>query len=71
MNEFWKFFLLGLGSGAIYALVALGIVLVYRGSGVVNFAHGVFALTGAALLVAIAALGLYVWRTDQERFAPA
>lgn len=32
---------------------------------------GMFALTGAASLVAIAALGLYVWRTGQERFAPA
>jgi MFS family permease len=32
---------------------------------------GMFALTGAALLVAIAALGLFVWRTGQERFAPA
>ncbi len=31
---------------------------------------GMFALTGAALLVAIAALGLYVWRTGQGRFAP-
>ncbi len=53
MNEFWKFFLLGLGSGAIYALVALGIVLVYRGSGVVNFAHGVFALTGAGVFTEV------------------
>ena len=49
MTEFWKFFLLGLGGGAIYALVALGIVLVYRGSGVVNFATGAFTLTGAAV----------------------
>ncbi|HEY7909899.1 MAG TPA: MFS transporter [Thermomicrobiales bacterium] len=31
---------------------------------------GMFALTGAALLVAIAALGLHVWRAGQERFAP-
>jgi sulfate-transporting ATPase len=53
VNEFWKFFLLGLGSGAIYALVALGIVLVYRGSGVVNFAHGVFALTGAGVFTEV------------------
>ncbi len=53
MNEFWKFFLLGLGSGAVYALVALGIVLVYRGSGVVNFAHGVFALTGAGVFTEV------------------
>jgi branched-subunit amino acid ABC-type transport system permease component len=55
VNEFWKFFLLGLGSGAIYALVALGIVLVYRGSGVVNFAHGVFALTGASVFTEVRA----------------
>ena len=49
MTDFWKFFLLGLGSGAIYALVALGIVIVYRGSGVVNFATGALTLTGAAV----------------------
>jgi ABC-type branched-subunit amino acid transport system ATPase component/ABC-type branched-subunit amino acid transport system permease subunit len=49
VTDFWKFFLLGLGSGAIYALVALGIVIVYRGSGVVNFATGALTLTGAAV----------------------
>jgi ABC-type branched-subunit amino acid transport system ATPase component/branched-subunit amino acid ABC-type transport system permease component len=51
MTEFGRFLLLGLGSGAIYALVALGIVLVYRGSGVVNFANGALSLTGAAVYV--------------------
>ena len=48
MSSFIQFALLGLGTGAIYALVALGLVLVYRGSGVVNFAHGAIALSGAA-----------------------
>jgi ABC-type branched-subunit amino acid transport system ATPase component/branched-subunit amino acid ABC-type transport system permease component len=48
MSEFTKFFLLGLGAGGAYSLLALGIVLVYRGSGVVNFAQGAFALVGAA-----------------------
>jgi len=41
-----RFAILGLGLGAVYALVAQGIVLIYRGSGVVNFAHGMSA--GAA-----------------------
>ena len=48
MSEFLQFVLLGLGTGAIYALVSLGLVLVYRGSGVVNFSHGAIALSGAA-----------------------
>ena len=51
MEDALKFFLIGLGTGAVYALAALGIVLVYRGSGVVNFAHGAMALIGAATFV--------------------
>jgi len=39
--------LLGLGSAAIYALLAQGMVLIYRGSGVVNFAHAAIAGVGA------------------------
>ncbi|MFF3872195.1 ATP-binding cassette domain-containing protein [Streptomyces sp. NPDC001978] len=42
-----RFALLGLGTGAIYALLAQGIVLVYRGSGILNFAQGAIAMTGA------------------------
>ncbi|SNQ46830.1 ABC transporter [Frankia canadensis] len=50
MQEFFQFALLGLGGGAIVALLAQGIVLIYRGSGVVNFAHGAFALAGAYIV---------------------
>jgi len=35
--------------GAVYALTAQGLVLIYRGSGVVNFAQGAFAMVGAFL----------------------
>jgi sulfate-transporting ATPase len=38
--------LLGLGAGAAYGLAALGLVLVYRGSGVINFAHGAVGMIG-------------------------
>ena len=41
------FFLLGAGTGAVYVLAAQGLVLIHRGSGVVNFANGGFALIGA------------------------
>ena len=42
-----RFAVLGLGAGAVYGLTALGIVLVYRGSGVVNFAQGAIGMIGA------------------------
>jgi len=42
-----QFALLGLGPGAVYALSALGLVLVYRGSGVLNFAHGALGAVAA------------------------
>ncbi|KQW08637.1 branched-chain amino acid ABC transporter permease/ATP-binding protein [Streptomyces sp. Root369] len=47
MDDVLRFALLGLGLGALYALTAHGIVLVYRGSGVLNFAHGAIGMAGA------------------------
>jgi branched-chain amino acid transport system permease protein len=41
----------GLGIGAIYALVALGFVLLIRAANVVNFAQGEFSMLGAYLMV--------------------
>jgi len=45
--EVVQFALLGLGLGAIYALTGQGIVAIYQGSGVLNFAQGALALLGA------------------------
>ncbi|MET7401015.1 branched-chain amino acid ABC transporter permease/ATP-binding protein [Dactylosporangium sp. NPDC005572] len=42
-----QYSILGLGSGAAYALLAQGILLIYRGSGIVNFSHGGFAMLAA------------------------
>jgi ABC-type branched-subunit amino acid transport system ATPase component/branched-subunit amino acid ABC-type transport system permease component len=41
------FALIGLATGAVYSMLAQGLVLVYRGSGVVNFAQGALAMVGA------------------------
>ena len=38
------FLVLGLGTGATYAGLGMGLVVAYRGSGVINFAHGAFAM---------------------------
>jgi sulfate-transporting ATPase len=40
VQSFLQFLIIGLGAGATYALFAQGAVLIYRGSGLVNFAQG-------------------------------
>jgi ABC-type branched-subunit amino acid transport system ATPase component/branched-subunit amino acid ABC-type transport system permease component len=45
--EIIRFALLGIATGAIYAVLAQGLVLVYRGSGLLNFAQGAMAMVGA------------------------
>jgi branched-chain amino acid transport system permease protein len=46
-SDFFTVFLIGITTGSVYALVALGYTLVYGILQLINFAHGdVFALTG-------------------------
>ena len=60
MDVFVKLTVAGLSDGAILALAALGFVIVYKASGVINFAQGHFLLIGAyVLLAAIADWGLH------------
>ena len=49
MNEVLEYSLLGLLSGGVTALIALSFVLIYKGTGVVNFAVGEFMMLGAYL----------------------
>jgi len=48
----------GLALGAIYALVALGFVVIYRASKVFNFAQGDFLTLGAFLMSTLAGAGV-------------
>jgi branched-chain amino acid transport system permease protein len=50
MDVFVQLTVAGLANGAILALAALGFVLVYKASGVINFAQGQFLLVGAYVL---------------------
>jgi len=47
VGQFIQFAINGLMSGAIYALIAVGIVSVYKATKVVNFAHGYLIMFGA------------------------
>jgi branched-chain amino acid transport system permease protein len=52
----------GILAGAIYGLVAMGIVIIFRSSGVFNFAHGSLILVGAFLFWSLISLaGLPLW----------
>jgi branched-chain amino acid transport system permease protein len=52
----------GLMAGVMYALVALGFVLIFKASGVFNFAQGVLALFAALTLVGLMEkLGVPAW----------
>lgn len=52
----------GLAVGSIYALVALGVIVIYRAANVVNFAQGDFAMVAAfALAISATAWHLSYW----------
>ncbi len=51
----------GVLTGVMYSLVALGFVLIFKASGVFNFAQGVMVLFAALTLVGLMELGLPIW----------
>jgi branched-chain amino acid transport system permease protein len=62
MSEFLEYSLLGILSGGVTALVALSFVLIYKGTGVVNFAVGEVMMLGAYLYYAgTVSFGLTPW----------
>lgn len=50
MNDVMFFALVGLATGALYAMLASGLVCAFKGSGVINFAHGALAMYPAYTL---------------------
>src|SRR5262245_5431971 len=55
MTDFWQFVLIGLVTGSLYALIALGYTMVYGIIELINFAHGDLFMLGSffALQMAI------------------
>ncbi|MEO7428816.1 MAG: branched-chain amino acid ABC transporter permease [Acidimicrobiales bacterium] len=61
MERFLQYFFDGLSQGSIYALLALGLVIIYRGSGHLNLAQGEMAMISAFLAWWYADMGLSPW----------
>ncbi|MDP9495697.1 MAG: branched-chain amino acid ABC transporter permease [Actinomycetota bacterium] len=53
-NEFAQMFVDGISFGAIYALLAMGFVIIFKATSVLNFAHGALTGLGAFLVAAFA-----------------
>ncbi|MDB5820691.1 MAG: transporter permease, partial [Rhizobacter sp.] len=53
----------GIALGAIYGLIALGIVMVYKATGILNFAHGESAMLSAFVAFTLLKVGVPMWLT--------
>ena len=62
MNFFLQMVLSGLMVGGVYSLVALGFVIIYKSSSVINFAQGQLLALGALILWSfVGSFGLPLW----------
>ena len=61
MSFFFEVLIGGLLSGVMYSLVALGFVLIYKASGVFNFAQGAMVFFAALTFVGLVEMGLHFW----------
>jgi len=69
VQQILLFILLGLGSGALIAGIALAVVLTYRGSGVINLSTGAIAMLGGYAFWALNAgkLATLVRQSEPDR----
>jgi branched-chain amino acid transport system permease protein len=61
VEDFLQYFFDGLSQGSIYAFLALGLVIIYRGSGHLNFAQGEMAMMSAFLAWWLSDSGVGLW----------
>ncbi len=60
LGELIQFVITGIAVGATTGMVALGLVMIYNVTGVINFAQGVFPMLGGLLMVSLVSSGLPV-----------
>jgi branched-chain amino acid transport system permease protein len=54
VTTFLQLIVVGISTGSVFAIVGMSLVLVYRSTGIVNFAQGVFAVLGGLLTYELA-----------------
>jgi len=61
MDQFLLFAAGGLGAGAVYAALSLGLIVTFKATGVINFAAGVIGLWAGYIYQELRAFGEYVF----------
>jgi ABC-type branched-subunit amino acid transport system ATPase component/branched-subunit amino acid ABC-type transport system permease component len=61
VSDLLPFIIIGVVSGSVYGLAAVGLVLSYRTSGIFNFAHGALATLSAYVFYALHVAGNVSW----------
>ncbi len=61
MSNFLQYIISGLATGSLYALVAIGLALIYRSTRILNFAHGDITTAGAFFALTLMGFHLNIW----------
>lgn len=57
-KEFLQYVLSGLSVGGIYAVTALGYIIIYNVTGIINFAQGDFIMLGGMMMITLSRTGI-------------
>lgn len=61
MTEFFQILMVGIGDGAVYAMLGLGLVVIYRSTGLLNFAQGELSMFSTFIVWTLWDVGLPLW----------
>lgn len=61
MTNFLEVLVVGIGNGAIYAMLGLGLVVIYRSTGLLNFAQGELSMFSTFIVWTIWNAGVPMW----------
>ena len=61
MSNFLEVLVVGIGNGAVYAMLGLGLVVIYRSTGLLNFAQGELAMFSTFIVWTIWDAGVPMW----------
>ena len=61
MRDFLQVLLVGIGDGAVYAMLGLGLVVIYRATGLLNFAQGELSMFATFIVWTLWNAGLPIW----------
>jgi len=61
LKDFLQILMVGIGDGAVYAMLGLGLVVIYRSTGLLNFAQGEMAMFSTFIVWTMWNAGLPMW----------